>query len=190
MNIFYVNSDSILAAQSLVDSHVVKMILESCQLLSTAHRLLDGKMSVVSVVSPKTGKVRKKKVWVLPDARESILYQATHINHPSAIWCRESKDNYLWLYNHTVELTREYTFRYGKRHKCCDLLGWLGAVPHNIAEVPFTQPTPAMDPKYIISSDSVENYRNYYNHGKVHLHKYKKRSPPEWLVYNTGQTKT
>ena len=184
MNIFYTDSNPIIAAQSLVDSHVVKMILESCQLLSTAHRMLDGRLEIVVVNN------RKKKVWILPDARDSILYQATHVNHPSAIWCRESKDNYLWLFNHTVELTREYTFRYGKRHKCCDLLGCLGAVPHNISVVPFTQPPPAMDPKYIISQDSVENYRNYYNHGKIHLHRYKKRSPPEWLVYNTGQTST
>lgn len=183
MNIFYVHENSAIAAQSLVDSHCVKMILESCQLLSTAHRLLDGEPYISA---SKTG--RKVKRWRLPDARDAILYSATHVNHPSAVWCRESKDNYLWLYNHTVELTREYTFRYGKRHKCCDLLGWLGAVPHNIPQVPFTQPVPAMDTKYIISNDSVVNYRNYYNHGKTHLHKYTKRSPPEWLVYNTGQT--
>lgn len=181
MNIFYIHESPVVAAQMLVDKHVVKMILESCQLLSTAHRLLDGKMQIVADKSPETGKIRNKKVWVLPDSRDSILYGVTHINHPSSVWVRQGRENYLWLFNHLVEMTREYTYRYGKRHKCCDLLGMLGAVPHNIPEVPFFQVTPAMDKQYVISKDSVENYRNYYRIGKSHMHSWKNRNVPDWI---------
>lgn len=82
MNIFYVDKDARLAAQALVDKHVVKMILETAQLLSTAHRLLDGKQVIYKC--PRTGK--NKKHWELYDSREAVLYKASHINHPSAIW--------------------------------------------------------------------------------------------------------
>ena len=42
MNIFYLDRDPVIAAQMMCDKHVVKMILESAQMLSTAHRVLDG----------------------------------------------------------------------------------------------------------------------------------------------------
>ena len=95
-----------------VDKHCVKMILEYAQLLSTAHRILDGTQSVGL---SKTG--RKQTRYVLPDDRESMLYSATHINHPSAIWCRQSAQNYLWLTDLLNFLCAEYTYRYGKTHK-------------------------------------------------------------------------
>jgi hypothetical protein len=176
VNIFYIHESAETAAQLLVDSHCIKMILESTLLLSTAHRLLDGEPYTAL---SKTG--RKVKRWRLPDARETVLYSATHVNHPSTVWVRSGNQNYLWLYNHLVEMTREYTYRYGKRHKCCDMLDTLSKIPHNIPRVPFTQPTPAMDDKYIISEDSLENYRNYYREGKKHLHSWKNREVPDWI---------
>lgn len=179
MNIFYLSECPKQCAEWMVDKHVIKMILESAQLLSTAHRLLDGTMYVETKVLS-NGKKRNNKKWKLPDYRDDIIYGATHINHPSAVWVRESNKNYLWLFQHTVELTREYTYRYGKRHKCCDLLGVLGGVPQNIPDIDFTQPTPAMDKQYIISGCSIENYRNYYVNGKSHLKTYKNRNPPPW----------
>ena len=84
MNIFYVDPDPGTAAQCLVDKHVVKMILESAQLLSTAHRLLDG---IEFEGKSKSG--RKARRWLLPDSRDYTMYAATHINHPSAVWCRQ-----------------------------------------------------------------------------------------------------
>ena len=69
MNIFFVDPDATKAAQSLVDKHVVKMVLESAQLLSTAHRVLDGHMVVAELKHRETGKLCKKKVWILPDLR-------------------------------------------------------------------------------------------------------------------------
>jgi hypothetical protein len=177
MNIFMVDSDPVVAAQSLVDRHVVKMILESAQLLSTAHRLLDGNQSVEK---SKTG--RKVKRWRLADTREDVLYQATHVNHPSAVWCRQSVENYNWLYEHFFALLLEYNYRYGKTHKCAGQLAYmLACPPYNLKDYDMTDMKPAMAAEYIISENPVENYRNYYKRGKTHLHKWTKRVKPAWL---------
>ena len=92
MNIFYLHNDPKICAEMHVDKHCVKMILEYAQLLSTAHRVLDGKQSTRL---SKTG--RNQKYWALPDDRDSLLYSATHMNHPSAIWVRKNQQNYIWL---------------------------------------------------------------------------------------------
>jgi len=112
MNIFYLDNDPKVCAEMHNDKHCIKMILEYAQLLSTAHRVLDG---TLSVGLSETG--RKQTRYVLPDNRESKLYVATHINHPSAIWVRKSYANYVWLSKLLTELCREYTYRYGKVHK-------------------------------------------------------------------------
>ena len=178
MNMFYLDKDPQLCAEWSVNSHCVKMILESAQLLSTAHRLLDG---VEYTDKTKTG--RNVKRWRLSDAREPVLYSATHVNHPCAIWCRESSDNYSFLWQYLNEHCIEYTHRYGKTHKIetTGVLGMLSVQPDNIPLIGWTTPPSAMDPKYIISSDPIANYRNYYNIGKAHLHKWKNRNVPEWM---------
>jgi hypothetical protein len=179
MNIFYIDKSPAKCAEQMVDKHVVKMILETAQLLSTAHRLLDGEEYV-----GQTATGRKAKRWRLNDERETILYSATHINHPSAVWCRQSNNNYNWLFAHFLSLLNEYTYRYGKRHKCSDpaFVDALRQTPRNIPVGYFTPVTPAMAEQYIVSDDSVTNYRNYYREGKIHLHKWTKRQPPEWLA--------
>jgi len=176
VNIFYVDPDPKVAAQSLVDKHCVKMILESAQLLSTAHRVLDGEQ----YVDASSG--RKIKRWKLHDNRESVMYSATHVNHPSAIWCRTSIENYLWLVEHFFGLLDEYTYRYGKRHKCFDMGYYLQSPPKNLKAYDWTPMPSAMAPEYIVGDDPLENYRNYYKVGKARMHNWKKRSPPEWLT--------
>jgi len=178
MNIFYIHTDPKMCAEWAVDSHCVKMILESAQLLSTAHRVLDG---VEYTDKTKTG--RNVKRWRLPDDRDGILYSATHVNHPSAVWCRESNNNYTWLWCYLYEHCKEYTYRYGKIHKVdsSGLIDYLRSPPIYIPIGSKTQPPSAMDAKYIISEDAVKNYRNYYKYGKAHLHKWKNREMPEWL---------
>ena len=94
MNIFYLDRHPIKAAQMMCDKHVVKMILESAQILSTAHRVLDGD----------------------DYADRYGLYKIAHKNHPSTIWARSGGLNYLWLYDHMRGLMQEYTYRYGKIH--------------------------------------------------------------------------
>jgi Pyrimidine dimer DNA glycosylase len=182
MNIFYVDEDPVKAAECLVDKHVVKMILESAQLLSTAHRVLDGEMTQGIRINLETGKSRKVKAWVLPDAREHVIYAATHMNHPSAIWCRQSVENYLWLVEHFFALMNEYIHRYKKIHACNGELSYmLQSPPFNLKEYDMTPMPSAMDDQYIVSKDSLTNYRNYYKLGKVKFHQWTNRQPPEWI---------
>lgn len=182
MNIFYLDHDVTKCAEMHVDKHCVKMILEYAQLLSTANRVLDGQLTLGK---SKTG--RNVKRWILNDHRESILYSATHINHPSAIWARQSKENYLWLANMLIALCEEYTHRYGKNHKVeRDGLSFvlLKTIPKNIENKGWSEPTPAMPDDVKICSDSIASYRNYYMKNKTHLAKWKNRPVPEW--YNAG----
>ena len=179
MNIFYLDHDVRKCAEMHNDKHTVKMILEYAQLLSTAHRVLDGTISV-----GKSASGRKKTSYVLMDNREFILYSATHVNHPSAVWVIQSYANYVWLSKLLTELCREYTYRYGKIHKV-ELSGLeeeLMYPPMNIAPVtvPFTEPTPAMPDEVKIPGNSIASYRNYYIKNKVHLANWKKRSIPQW----------
>lgn len=191
MNIFFLDSDIAKCAQMHNDKHCVKMILEYSQLLSTAHRVLDGKEEEGKKMVAGSFPVRwrKFKQWKLNDERNSILYSATHINHPSAIWVRQSDSNYNWLHNLLVELCREYTFRYGKIHKCesSGLVEVLKMVPNNILSKEFTEPTPAMPEEIKINSDSISSYRNYYIKSKQHLAswsgKYNSREVPDWFSY-------
>jgi hypothetical protein len=180
MNIFYLDRNPKLCAQAHVDKHCVKMILEYAQLLSTAHRVLDG---IQSIGLSKTG--RKQTRYVLPDQRESILYSATHINHPSAIWCRQSYRNYMWLAELLEELCGEYTYRYGKTHKVesSGLMQTLknyfpGNIPSN---KDFTEPTPAMPDEYKVSGDSIQSYINYYLGDKQRMFSWKKRETPSFI---------
>jgi hypothetical protein len=187
MNIFYLDNDPKLAAQYHVDKHCVKMILETAQLLSTAHRVLDGTEHLVDFTNKTTGQVKKKKVLVLSNAlQDKTLYSATHINHPSAIWCRKSLFNYQWLYRLMIELCKEYTYRYGKVHKCesSGLLSVLGNCPDNISIDEFTEPTPAMPDQYKVSGDSVQSYHNYYNGEKTRMFSWKKRDVPFFINKN------
>jgi hypothetical protein len=178
MNIFYIDHDPIKAAQGMVDKHVVKMILESAQLLSTAHRLLDG--TQVESTS-KTG--RKAKRWILHDGRQDVLYLATHIHHPSAVWCRQSVENYSWLVEHFFALMHEYTHRYAKKHACFgDLSFMLQSPPHKLKDYDWTNMPCAMADEYKISDDPLTNYRNYYKIGKATMHKWTNRQPPEWII--------
>ena len=148
------------------------------QLLSTAHRVIDG----VEYVDASSG--RKMKRWKLGTSYDDILYQATHINHPSAIWARQSYDNYMWLRSLLYRLCKEYTYRYGKIHKVesSGLYEALSYAPINIKLGKFTEPTPAMDNKYIVQGDSIKSYRNYYNNAKRHLFSWKKRTVPEFII--------
>lgn len=150
------------------------MILELAQLLSTAHRVIDGEM----YIDASSG--RKIKRWKLPDNREEDLYKATHVNHPSAIWVRESAENYKWTYDLFVELCKEFTNRYGKTHLTEKKLKVpLKRVPHCInKEVGFSQPPQAM-PEHCRCDDAVEGYRKYYMEEKRHLNSWKNQIP-EW----------
>ena len=186
MIIFYLDNDVTKCAEMHNDKHVVKMILEYAQLLSTAHRVLDGvELNGLSASG------RKKKFWTLADSRDYTLYKATHIHHPSAVWVRQNQQNYIWLSQLLYSLCKEYTYRYGKVHKCeRDGLVQLlhDCIPDNMNVIAFTEPTPAMPDDVKIAGDSLASYRNYYISNKQHLASWKgkvnSRNIPEWFNAN------
>src|SRR6056297_279684 len=109
MNIFYLDPNPKTAAMFHNDKHVRKMILEYAQMLSTAHRVIDGEEFY-----DKNKAGHKIKRWKLNDERENVLYKATHYNHPSAAWIRMSKAHYSWTYNLFFHLCKEFEYRWGK----------------------------------------------------------------------------
>jgi hypothetical protein len=160
MNIFYIHENPIIAAQAMTDKHVVKMILESAQLLSTAHRALDGQQFIQL---SKSGARLKK--WNHPDPHmDATLYKSTHLNHPSGIWVRQSKQNYKWLFQHFLALSEEYYQRYGKRHASELLLaGLLKTPPKNIPDISQTPMLVAItDTQWHVPNNPLQSYRNYY----------------------------
>lgn len=163
MNIFLLSLNPREAAEAHCDKHVVKMILETAQLLYCAHWVIDP-------------------TKLLPTA-----YRKTHPNHPCAIWVRESLENYRWLCVFGLHLCCEYTFRYGKHHKTDDHIWWLF---ENMPAIPDIGPTPfrlAMPDEYKCP-DPVASYRAYYLGAKQRMLVYSKRSRPEFLDYAMSVT--
>jgi len=146
MNIFYLDSDPVKAAQAQYNKHVVKMILESAQMLCTAHH---------------------HYTELLAQDDSYIPYKKAHYNHPSTIWCRENSEQYLWLYDHMIALGNEYTKRYKKIHltikKCADILQ---ATPAGIPLGTFEEPPQCMPDQYKVAGCSVTAYWNYYEREK------------------------
>ena len=120
MNIFILDYDVKKCAQYHVDKHVVKMILETSQILCGVHHM--------SLLEP----------YRLPTSTLDIPYKLSHKNHPCSIWSRESLTNYLYLCELGLELCVEYTYRYGKRHKSQDVIEWcITNQPNIVRDFPF-----------------------------------------------------
>ena len=153
MNIFYLHECPDKAARLQYNKHVVKMILESAQMLCTAHHCYGDKYQV-----------------------ENVPYKQAHLNHPSTVWTRRSKSTYMWLYNHMMALGDEYTKRYGKTHlsitKCKD---FLAVPPRHIQGDDWCQPPQCMPDEYK-DECSIQAYWNYYigeKHVVVNINKEK-----------------
>lgn len=151
MNIFVLSEDPAEAASMMCDKHVLKMIIESGQMLCAAHE-------------PGTAP-----------------WKRTHYNHPCAAWARSTTSNYNWLVEHGLALCREYTKRYGKLHKSEEVIQWCKKiVPPSVPEGPLTPFAIAIkDPKHHLNS-AVESYRAYYKADKARFAKWKNTSPPDW----------
>lgn len=155
MNIFVLDYHPKIAAQYHCDKHVVKMILESAQMLCTAHAHFNS---------------------IVDNA-----YKPTHVNHPCNIWTRECDKNYLWLWSLFYWLNKEYAFRYSKVHATGrKLLRNLMAIPDRI---PITETVTdfvlAMPDEYK-SSDVVASYRAYYKGEKAAIAKWQYSQVPNW----------
>lgn len=181
MNIFVLDENPQLAAQYHCDKHVVKMIVESAQLLSTAHRLLDGELYYA-----KSSNGRNLKRWSLSDERESLLYKAGFFNHPCGVWARETNENYAWLYSLFGFLCDEYTYRYNKTHLTdTKLRTTLAFQPKNIPQGERTDFPLAM-PEYCMLDNAVDSYRNYYLKEKSHILDWRVREKPYWIEEDYG----
>lgn len=165
MNVFYLSDDPLVSAMALIKKHKNKMLIESAQLLCTAHRVLDGELFYAQ---SKNG--RRLKRWKLKDTvLDDTLYLATHVNHPSAIWVRESAENYVWLLRHAVALANIYKLERDKKHKTHELvLPALMHLPKNIPQTAKTEPPQAMPDEYK-ASDPIVGYRAYYEAEKLKL---------------------
>jgi len=157
MNIFYLDECPKKAAKLQYNKHVVKMILESAQMLCTAHHHYGN--------------------------GDNVPYKKAHYNHPSTVWVRQNSIHYDWLYDHMIALGNEYTKRYGKTHlsitKCKDLV----YLPPGIPTVMFNQPPQCMPDEYK-DKCSIQAYWNYYigeKHTIANLNKEKlyERRPQE-----------
>jgi hypothetical protein len=151
MNIFVLDEDIQTCAQYHVDKHVVKMILESAQLLSSAVRL----------------------------SGIDAGYRLTHQNHPCSIWVRESLSNWIWLRDLSKALNEEYRYRYEKdvNHKSYDVIQTLPEP--NIEDNGLTPFRLAMPEEYKVESP-IESYRIYYIHDKRDIASWKNRNIPKW----------
>ena len=184
MNIFYLHENAKTSAEMHVDSHASKMIIEYAQLMSTAHRVLDGKQ-----VKRLSKKNRLLTTYDHPDPQlDHTLYKSCHVNHPSGIWVRQSKKNYRWLYEMWTELNTEFMYRYDKNvpHESYRKLKWaLFSPPENMPEGVFTEPLQAM-PDDVKNDSSITAYRDYYIKYKQHLASWKKRGMPSWMEINSA----
>ena len=158
------------------DKHVVKMVIEYAQLLSTAHRMLDG----TQWIDASSG--RRIKRWRLDNyCMDGVLYKASHINHPSAIWVRQNNSQYQYMYNMFENLCEEYTYRYGKIHMTDSKLRQLLVdSPKNIPIGSFQEPPQCM-PYYCKQSNAVDGYKTYYREEKKGFAKWTKREVPEFM---------
>ena len=171
MNIFFLDFDVRKCAQYHCDKHIVKMILETAQLLCGAHHMTP------QVTPQVTDQVTDQVPYKLTD---QVPYKLSHKNHPCSIWVRESLSNYLYLCELGIELCKEYTYRYGKRHKSQDVIEWCITNKPNIVDIGFTTPPKAMPDEYKVM-DVVESYRNYYIGAKKDFCVWKNRDVPEWF---------
>lgn len=170
MNIFFLSTNPELAVLDHCDKHVVKMVLETTQMMCTAHRLLDGDVA----------------------ADAMGLYKTAYANHPMTKWVRENQFNYAWTYRLLKELCSEYTYRYDRVHatQSKGILDALQKVPENIClgtETGRTVPPMCMPDKYknrftgkTTFTDVVDAYRRYYIGEKKEFARWTNRPQPKW----------
>jgi hypothetical protein len=157
MNIFVLSYDVEECAKWHLDKHVVKMPLETAQLLCTALWYHGGKP----------------------------LYKKAHKNHPCKLWTRESQANFNWLVALGFSLCSEYQYRYGKTHKCLEVLDDCKKQSVLLPEFPFSEPPQAMPDEYKRES-VIEAYRAYYIGGKKNIASWKGREKPFWWRSEDG----
>ena len=158
MNIFVLDENPQVAAQMHNDKHVVKMILETAQLLCGVHHMID------------------------PTSTPQVPYKLSHKNHPCSIWARDCIENYTWLCDLGIALCDEYRHRYGKRHKSLDVIEWALFHRPNLPTNGDITPFALAMPDECKVNTVVESYRLYYITHKKEFSTWKNRNKPEWFI--------
>ena len=179
MNIFVLDESPGVAARMHCDKHVPKMIVESAQMLSTAHRILDGE----EYVAPSKSGKRMVKHYRLPE-HDDIVYKAVHAGHPCTVWTMASAGNYHWHYNLFRELAKEFEYRFKKVHRSWEILQTiLSPCPRNIPSIGRSKYAKAMKayPDLMEIEDPVKAYQEFYKADKINFAKWEKgRAAPSW----------
>jgi hypothetical protein len=189
MNIFILDKNPKIAAEYHCDKHVVKMILESAQMLSTTHWLQSLQMFNKELSDFK--RVRDSKEFLDLNLRESLKppYKMTHVRHPCTIWTTESIENYVWHVKLLHYLCKEYTERYGRIHKTAYYIKWfVNNKPYNIPKTEMTPFKICMADEYKVSDNPVDCYKEYYIKDKSRFAKWKLGNIPQWYLNGLADT--
>ena len=151
MNIFFLHKHPVIAAQMQCNKHVVKMVLETAQMLSTAARAKG----------------------------HDAGYKSAYPKHPMTLWVNQNADNFRWAWLHGMSLAKEYTNRYDKIHKSQEILEQLENYATG-DEAHITEPPQCMPDQYK-TNDYVTAYRNYYVGDKKRFAKYKNCKTPKFM---------
>ena len=179
------------AAEYHCDKHVVKMILESAQMLCTAHWIGWARMLNAPPLKP-----RQLQQWLYDNVPKDMQppWKMTHANHPCTQWTQQVWGNYFWHSRLGLALCDVYTERYGKVHKSHELHRWLNrhipptfetTVESPVGMTPFAV---CMPDECKIPGDPVESYRNYYVQKKARFAKWKYTTKPAWFNPATQET--
>jgi hypothetical protein len=198
MNIFALSVDPKEAAKAHADKHVVKMILEACQMLYTAHwisvypELLLHKAPIKIAAAQKLLKVpphmtsAPKRKCADASANAEPGFRPVHLHHPCTVWTRTSLANYMWLTELALAIANEYDYRFAcnksKVHSCKAHARWLQLNPPPLPEGPRTPFALAMPNEYKMP-DPVASYIRFYTGSKKErgLTTYTRRAPPPWI---------
>lgn len=179
MQIFFVDRDPAQAARSLMDQHVIKMAIESLQLLSTAWHI--AKPDSVVWKDVETSESRRMNATVArPFLNGMRIYLATHEHGRLASWVAESKAHYAWLWQHAAALVGERQYRFNTPVAGIqEPLVALGQIP-DLSTDEWIDPPLLVDDD-LVDLESVDAYREHYRRNKAKLGRWTERQPPEWL---------
>lgn len=181
MNIFVLDKNPIRAAKYHCNSHVIKLIIEGAQMLSTAHWVTQ--LGLRGRQRSDFKRVRDMQEWLFQNVPrgDQPPYKMSHINHPCTLWTLKSTLNYQWLSDLSLALCSEYTERYGKVHKTQEVLEWLDRRVPQIPDVGLTPHPQCVPDDCKVPGDPVAAYRDYYNRYKNHFAKWEPRARrPQW----------
>jgi len=185
MNLFILDKAPKKCARDHCDRHIVKMPLETTQMLISAFWLWNGVASLADKRAASQdkkflGRVFKNFPRTKPDGSPDP-WGLGHFNHPCTVWVRSNSRNFLWALELGDELCAEYSRRYRKIHAVVPILDWIRAqpIPAPLASrrTPFPQ---AMPDECKVTGDAVAAYRAYYKLHKAKFAVWKYSPTPKW----------